>query len=201
VEAAKATEPLAALVRMAPEASNMTVDWRWVTSMHESGHAVASLELGEPAYRLVVRDDGTGGFQSHPPLSSLPLERQSAVMQSLCDGWRKDGGPADREWLESRIVRLLAGPQVTLRLLRNLQGCGYDFAYVDMLISTLPMNEQRRSDIYFRCEQRARHIVWQHWADIGRLAERLYCEGELFEPAIRDALQHARPQGRALIGE
>jgi hypothetical protein len=185
---------------MAPEASKMTIDRRWVTSMHECAHAIASLELEEPVYRLVARDDGTGEFQSHPPRFNIPLARQQHVLQVVCDDWKKDGGPADREWLERKIIGLLAGPQATIRLLHRTRGCGHDFLYVDMLNSTLP-DEQQRHDIYASCEERARHIVWQRWADISRLAERLYREGELFEPAIRDTLWHSGPRGRISIAE
>jgi len=199
---AATADRLATLVLMVQKvAASMNIDLRWVASCHESAHAIAALHLGDPVYSLVVRDNGSGEFHSYAPRLAIPLENQQHVLSVICDSWRSEGGPADREWLERQITVLLAGPQANVRLLRGTRGCGHDFNYVDLLISTLPPEEQQRSNIYANCEEHARHIVWQRWADIGRLAERLYREGELFEPAIRDTLRGSGPRGRRLIGE
>jgi len=178
------------------------IDYHLVTSYHESAHAVAALVLGDPVYSLVAREDGSGGFRSHRPVAGIALEKQQSVLDSICDGWRKDGGPKDHEWLKRKIVGALAGPQASYRLLGDTPGCEHDFAYARSLISTLStFSEDQRDRLYDRCGKVADEIVERHWYEIECLAARLYCEGELFEPEILDTLRHSGPRGRALIGE
>lgn len=183
----------------------MTIDRRWIAAYHESAHAAASAVLREPIYSIKVFDTGAGEFRSSAPTFVPPNWNERQAVDSLCAGWRKDGGP-DVEWVKRKCVILLAGPCTNSQLLGGAAAIAVpedDIYQARSLISTLALSEEPQAAAFEDANERALQLVRRHWHAIGCLAARVYCDeaGEIFERQIRETLELALPIRNALLSE
>jgi ATP-dependent Zn protease len=169
-------------------------------AIHESGHAVISLVLGQPLWKVQINpQDGTGICYATPP-SAASLESNSLAFADACAGWQSVGvTDGERRFLATESVVLAAGgaaqrqynPSADARMWLS------DDYKIEAVANIVHDEPDRARRFAVRQRKQAEALVVRHRSEIAAVAAALAEKLELTGDRVR-TIVHGSRRGSAL---
>jgi ATP-dependent Zn protease len=163
-------------------------------AIHESGHAVASLVLGRPRWKVQINPQGGSGICWGAPPSAASLESNSRAFVDACARWRTAGVTDDeKDFLATELVMLAAGGAAERQYNPGADARMWlgDDRKIEIIADMVHHEPDRARKFAESQRKRAETLVVRYRSEIAAVAAALVKKLELSGDAVRAIIQIA----------
>jgi ATP-dependent Zn protease len=169
-------------------------------AVHEAGHAVVSLALDQPLWRVMIDPKNRSGICWGAPPSAASLESNSRAFADACAKWKAAGvTDGERKVLATEMVILAAGgaAQRQYNPSADAQMWLSDDRKIEAVANMVHHERDRAREFANRQRRRAEALVLRHRSEITAVAATLVEKHEMSGDAVRRIIDSTTIRHRA----